>query len=558
MSYERLRGFVRTIGAGLASAVVLACSDAPDTGCPTGVVETTSGAVCGIVQPVEDLPGATVDAFLGIPFAESTAGANRFQPPVPKARMSGVFQADTLGPACPQKLNPPLGATSISEDCLTVNVWRPRESNHPVAHPVLVWVYGGSFTSGANQFPIYQAEYIAASADVVVVSVNYRVGALGFLAGTDGLPGNQGLKDQQLALQWVRDNIERFGGDPGRVLLFGESAGAMSVGLHELSIPSSAGLFHSALMQSNPLGVPYKTMAQAMPIAELFEQKVGCAGQGLECLQEVPVETIVTEQANLELQLQSLLGSRLAGFLVFAPVLDGTFVVGDPTAIAGQSGLPLPTLLGTNAADGIIFVVEVANLFGGRISEMQYRLVLDLLFGAENTPQIIAVYGSNPTDNSAILSNIATDYLFGCASRYVARQARSDVWVYRYDETSINLWPDIPQCANEACHADELPLLFHVDRPFGFTFTPAQDALSQAIIGYWAEFAASLNPNGGVRPTWPRFTRDGLEYLILDTPISTAVNPVPNCDFWDEIGYEITAPLRSMAAAAAGALSEPR
>ncbi|MEW6272778.1 MAG: carboxylesterase family protein [Thermodesulfobacteriota bacterium] len=531
-----------------------ACSDAPDAGCPTGVVDTTSGQVCGVVLPVEDLPGTSVDAFLGIPFAESTAGANRFQPPVPKARMSGVFAADQLSPACPQMLNPPYGATSISEDCLTVNVWRRRESNRPDARPVLVWIYGGSFTSGANQYPVYQGDYMAAAADVVVVALNYRVGALGFLAGTDGLAGNQGLMDQQLALEWVRDNIDRFGGDPEQVTIFGESAGAMSVGLHELSIPSSAGLFRAALMQSNPLGVPYKSLAQATPIAALFKQKVGCANQGLECLQDVPVDTILTEQGNTELQVQSLLGSRLAGFLVFAPVLDGSFLVGDPTVIANQSGLPLPTLLGTNAADGTIFVAEAAKLVGGTISESQYRLLLGVLFGADNTEEIIALYGVNPSgDNSPNLSNVATDYLFGCPNRYVARRARSDIWVYRFDERSINVWPDVPACDDEACHADDVPFTFHVDRPLGITFTAAQDALSQAMIGYWTSFAGSFDPNGGGRLPWPRFTPDGLDYLLLDTPISTAVNPVQNCDFWDQIGYEIDTPIRFMTAAAEAA-----
>lgn len=532
-----------------------ACSDAPDAGCPTGVVETTSGAVCGVVLPIEDLPGTSVDAFLGVPYAESTAGANRFRPPVPKARMSGVFQADTLSPACPQTLNP-LGATSISEDCLTINLWRPRQSNRPVARPVLVWIYGGAFISGANQNPLYQGGYMAAAADVVVVAPNYRVGAMGFLAGTDGIDGNQGLKDQQLALQWVRDNIDRFGGDPNNVTIFGESAGAMSVGLHELSIPSSAGLFRAAIMQSNPFGVPYKSLAQARPIAALFKEKVGCANQGIECLQQVPVDTVLSVQADVELQLRSLLGASLAGFLVFAPVIDGSFVVGDPTVIADQSGVPLPTLLGTNEADGIIFVEEIASILGGTIDANAYRLIISVLFGTDRLDEIIALYGIDETGNNAPnLSRIATDYLFGCANRYVARRARSDIWTYRFDETSVNVWPEYPACENEACHADDVPFVFHVDRPLGFVFTPAQDALSQAMIGYWTAFAETFDPNGPGRPTWPRFTPNGLEYILLDTPISTAVNPTNNCDFWDEVGYEIDSPIGFLTSMAEAALS---
>jgi carboxylesterase type B len=552
----------RSSGAAVAAVVAMlagllaACSDSSDSSCATGVVDTTIGKVCGVVLPVGDLDGVEVDAFLGIPFAESTAGANRFQPPVPKARLDGVLAADTLSPACPQVLNPPQGATSISEDCLTVNVWRPTDLEQGGRRPVMLWIYGGSFTSGANQYPVYQGDYIAAKENVVVVALNYRLGALGFLAGIDGLTGNYGLMDQQLAMRWVRDNIDRFGGDPDQITIFGESAGAMSVGLHELSIPSSAGLFRAAIQQSNPLGIPYKSLTQAAPSAALLAAKVGCSGQGLECLQNAPVDAIVAEQSNVQLQLLSLLGARLAGFLVFAPVVDGSFLVLDPTVAASQTGLEQPTLMGTNESDGTIFIAEIVKALGGTLREAQYLLVLNLLFGPEYTSQIVALYGSNPTgDNSAILSQIATDYLFGCANRYVARTARSDIYVYRFDETSLNVWPDVPACDDQACHADDVPFTFHVDKPLGFTFTAAQAELSDAMVGYWTSFAEHLNPNGDGRLEWPFFTPDGLEYMLLDTPLSTTVSPIANCDFWDSIGYEIDTPVRVMNEQATRALA---
>lgn len=539
-------------------AFALGCSDSSGPDCATGVVDTTVGKVCGVVAPVEDRPGANVDAFLGIPFAETTGGANRFLPPVPKARMSGVFAADTLSPACPQQLNPPYGATSISEDCLTVNVWRPTGVAEGDRRPVMLWIYGGSFTSGANQYPVYQGGYVATQEDVVLVMLNYRIGALGFLAGIEDLPGNQGLEDQQLAMRWVKDNIERFGGDPAHVTIYGESAGAMSVGLHELSIPSSAGLFRAAIQQSNPMGVPYKSLAQAAPAGALLAKALGCEGQGLECLQAVSVDEILAQQSAVSLQLLSLLGSRLAGFLVFAPVVDGAFVVADPTVAATASGVPLPTIIGSNAADGTVFIAGIlAELGQTTLKEAEYLTVLTLLFGAENVPGIVARYGSDPTgDNAPNLSSIATDYLFGCPNRYVARTARAAMYVYRFDETSLNVWPDVPACENEACHADDVPFTFHSDRVLGATFTAEQAQLSDEMISYWTSFARTLDPNGGGLLTWPRFTRDGLEYMILDSPLSTAVNPVANCDFWDEIGYEIDTPVRFMTAQAQAALAE--
>ena len=157
----------------------------------------------------------------------------------------------------PQALNPPHTPSETSEDCLSLNIWRRADLDDRTPRPVMVWIYGGSFLSGGSSMPVYDGAWLASAEDLVVVSFNYRLGALGFLAGIHELEGNYGMKDQQLALQWVRDNIGHFGGDPDQVALFGESAGAMSVGLHSLSIPSSNGLFRCGIMQSNPFGIPY-------------------------------------------------------------------------------------------------------------------------------------------------------------------------------------------------------------------------------------------------------------------------------------------------------------
>lgn len=536
-------------------AALAGCSDSPGSGCPTGIVETTSGAVCGFVEPVADLGGEPVDSFRGIPFAESTAGANRWQPPVPKAAMPGVFAALESGPACPQTIDPPFGPTTgTSEDCLTLNVWRPTGARGGASLPVLVWIYGGSFTNGGTSVSTYDGGYIAANQDVLVVTLNYRVGALGFLAGIDGLTGNYGLLDQQLAMRWVQENIPAFGGDPAKVTIFGESAGAMSVGLHALSIPSSAGLFRATLMESNPLGIPYKSLAQATPVGAAFAAEVGCTGKGLDCLRAVPADQIVAAQRTTQLALLSLLGAKLAGFLVFPPVIDGSFLVQDPTIAAQQGKVGLPTLLGTNDDEGTIFISEVADLFGGSVNAQTYTTVLTLIFGAENVPAIIALYGVNPTDNFANLSNIASDYLFGCPNRFVARQARSGIFAYEFNETSLNIWQGVvPQCDHEACHGDEVPFVFHADRQIGIEFTPEQARLSDEMVGYWGAFARQLDPNEGDRFRWPPFTAAGLDTLIFDTPaLSTSVDPIPNCGFWDQIGYNLnTDVFESMAAAAA-------
>jgi carboxylesterase type B len=376
---------------------------------------------------------------------------------------------------------------------------------------------------------------------VVVVSFNYRLGALGFLAGINGLEGNYGLKDQQLAFQWVKDNIRNFGGDPDQVTLFGESAGAMSVGLHLLSIPSSSTLFRGGIMQSNPLGIPFKTPSEASTEAKLLEAFVGCTGQGIDCMRSVDANDIVIEQSNAVIQMASLLGLQLTGFLVWSPVIDGSFLVEDPTISAEKGGLTHPVILGTTHDEGVLFVQEIAEYFGGDVSASAYQSVLTLIFGSDNATDIINLYGINPDgDNTEFLTQIVTDYLFGCANRFVADRAVSDLYAYEFNENSLNVWPDIAQCDGKACHGDDLPFTFHTDEQIGIQFTEAQNSLSEEMMGYWGAFATTLNPNTATLLDWPAFASSDRVYMILDAPqLSTAVNPIPNCEFWDQIGYDL-------------------
>ena len=529
-------------------------SDSGDSGgvpldCATGLVETTIGTVCGKVVTAD---GREVHAFLGIPFGESTAGDNRWQDPVPKALISQGIDATEFGHVCPQVYDPPYSPPGeFSEDCLTLNIWRRADLSDRELRPVMVWIYGGSFTSGGSSMPLYDGAYLSSHEDVVVVSLNYRLGALGFLAGIHGLEGNYGLKDQQLAFQWVRDNITEFGGDPDQVTIFGESAGAMSVGLHLLSIPSSSGLFQGDIMQSNPFGIPYKTLSEATTGAELLEELLGCQGKDIDCLRSADADDIVREQSNVAIQMASLLGLHLAGFLVWSPVIDGTFLVEDPTVSAESGGANLPTILGTTHDEGVLFVHEITKALGGSLSASSYVSLLVFVFGEDNAADIVALYGINLTgDNSEILSRILTDYLFGCANRFVADRAVSDLYAYEFKENSINIWPDVPACEGKACHGDDLPFTFHTDTQLGFQFTEEQNRLSNEMMGYWGAFAARMNPNAAGLLAWPGFSSADRVYMIFDTPeLSTAVNPVPNCEFWDRIGYDLRPPTAQEAAA---------
>ncbi len=511
-------------------------------GCATDAVVTTVGPVCGKVVTADE---REIHAFLGIPFAESTGGENRWKDPVPKTPETGVIQATAFGPACPQKVDPPYSpAGEFSEDCLTLNIWRPADLADGEPRPVMVWLYGGSFMSGGSSLPVYDGARLAASEDAVVVSLNYRLGALGFLAGIHGLEGNYGLKDQQLAFRWIQDNILNFGGDPDQITIFGESAGAMSVGLHLLSVPSSSTLFRAGIMQSNPFGIPFKTVSEAATEAALLEALLGCSGQGLDCMRAADMDDVITAQSNTIIQMTSLLGLHLAGFLVWSPVIDGTFLVEDPTVSAQKGDLTTPVIMGTTHDEGVLFVSEITNALGGEISATSYTYILNLIFGSDDADAIIALYGINPNgDNSEILSQIVTDYLFGCANRYVADRAADDRWVYEFNENAINIWPAVTPCEGKACHGDDLPFTFHTDTKIGIQFDENQNRLSNEMMAYWGAFSANMNPNTGERLFWPAFSSADRTYMILDTPeLMTAQNPIPNCDFWDEIGYDLSPP----------------
>ena len=516
--------------------------------CTTADLVTPVGRVCGRLVEVEadQTQNNQVEAYLGIPYAESTAGANRFEPPVPKAPWTDTFRATAFGPICPQNKPPAQGVQS--EDCLSLNVWRPVRASPSSPLPVLVNIYGGAFVEGSSAQPLYEGAnrplrdgaYLAATQNLVVVSMNYRLGVLGAFAGRAGRTGNYGLKDQQLALQWVRNNIAAFGGNPDLVTLSGESAGAQSVGLHLLSVPTSAPLFEAAIMQSNPFGIPFKTLEQAGSTAELYLLAVGCKFRfdQLGCLREKPVDELLAAQTSPSLS-YALLDYGLAAFLNWAPIIDGEFVTSQPITVAQQEGVRKPTLMGTNTNEGTVFFAtpnaKPIGLFG-------YAAFLRTLLGADNAAPIMAVYPRNPSgDNTDQAIHITTDYLFTCSNRAVARAAKAPVYLYQYTHVpSFSIWPNISRCDNESCHGDELAFVFH-SATGELSFTPEEEKFSQEMANYWGRFASIFhNPNGvgQAEPVWPSFSNSS-QYLQLDSPIEAQTLDAGACSFWNGLGYPI-------------------
>jgi len=528
-----------------------AAQTAPAT-CSGPIVVTPAGTVCGVREHVD---GRTVDAFLGIPYAASTAGANRFRPPIPAAAWTGARDATAFGPVCPQTGHYVKGLEQ-SEACLTVNVWVPEgpgPAAAPVAgalpfapgespprppRPVLVFLYGGGFVHGGTAqrlYPggpaLYDGARMAATQDIVVVTLNYRIGVLGFLAGAPGVTPDLGLLDQQLALRWVRRSIAAFGGDPERVTLAGESAGAMSVGLQLLSMPSSQGLFRSVILESDPFGLPYRSLEQARLSADLFLLRTGCklTTDTLACLQRLPVATILKAQDH-SWQGNALASQGLPAFLPWAPVIDGHLVVRQPLAAALERGIALPVLLGTNGSEGTLF-------FAGdkAIGVLGYDVLAKLIVGVGRTDDLALHYPPSWFgDNTDAVVHAASDGLFVCPTRAVARAARASAYLYSFTHvSSFNLWADVGRCRDHACHGAELPFVFGTAGG-AMAFTPAERRLSDAMMNAWGAFVRGgvpVAPTASGASSWPAFQASGLR-LRLDTPPSLGP-PVPAaCGFW--------------------------
>lgn len=349
--------------------------------CSTPDVGTKSGLLCGNI--IGTSGGKAVNAYLGIPFAESTAGRNRWRAPAPRAPWEGVLRATRTGPACPQT-----GETIYpeSEDCLYLNVWVPAEAS-PAPRAVMVFIYGGAFVYGYDAQPLYDGAYTAGNGDVIVVNVNYRVGALGFLSGVkdaktgEAVNGNFGILDQIAALEWVRDNVASFGGDPEKVTIYGESAGAMSVGIHLVSSPRSKGLFRAAIMESNPLGLPYKNVRQSRAVAREFASNLGCGPDDLACMRAQPAEAVLAAQMQMDMALPALFHG-IRDFLAWSPVVDGDVVVQQPIRAIEDGRLTKPVILGTNRNEGLLFVEVVKSALGWKkVSDFDYHVAIDFFSG---------------------------------------------------------------------------------------------------------------------------------------------------------------------------------
>ena len=508
-------------------AVTACASD--DGGLPSDANGEDSGAVDGLVVELDDgvVQGDMAgDArrFLRIPFAKPPLGELRWKAPMPNDPWTGVRHETAFVDSCPQLADQGAPASN-NEDCLYLNVWSPEPA--PDRAPVMVWIHGGGNFSGGAGIPIpatqdtlwYDGQFFASRQGVVLVTINYRLGPFGFfahpaLASEDGPVGNQGLLDQRRALEWVRDNIAKFGGDPNNVTIFGESAGSADVCYHVAS-PGSRGLFHRAIGQSGGCTIRSVGAEQATSVvgAQMvaYGEAVGCsAGEDqLTCLRSASVEDLLAN-AN---QPAPGAGEIRESEWSFAAVLDGPdgFLPDSLRALFDRGEIAnVPYLLGSNNDEGTTFVFRATPL----TTEAEYLADLTARYG-DAAAAIAALYPPSDFggDFNAARARVVGDSGVVCSTHDTARRAAAaglKVFMYNFNVR----WSLLPDTLL-AGHAAEISHVF--GSPWLPTPDPESETVARAMNTYWARFAAAEDPNGSDAPAqWPEFSQDDDKRLQLD------------------------------------------
>ncbi|MGA7627210.1 carboxylesterase/lipase family protein [Methanoregula sp.] len=475
------------------------------------IVKIDAGSVSGINQD-------GIRVYLGIPFAAPPVRDLRWRAPAPVIPWEGVKAATEYGATCPQAQKgsepslPGAPALNVSEDCLYLNVWTPVQ-NASAGLPVMVFFYGGGFTGVEGSMPMYNGTTLAEKG-VIVVTTNYRLGSLGFLAHPDldresphNASGNYGILDQQAALKWVHDNVAAFGGDPSRVTIFGQSAGAESVYIHLVS-PGSRGLFSQAIVESGPFWANGAIINATHPkdYAEQFgiqyAQSLGCSGpDAIVCMRNLTPDSLINATPSSQSEFWS------THTVMFEPNVDG-WVLPDTldNLYLNHQEDAVPLIVGNNANDGTTLSAD-ANM-----SVAEYRSFLTSRFGTK-ADAVFARYPANSTAQVQLqLAQIMENADFIDSVKFAAGSMSDispDTYMYRYSYI-------IPGQPEGAFHGSELVLLFRIP---GISTDPA---VADNVVDLWTRFAKTGNPNGGMEITWPNYMRETGQYLNINTTPSVS------------------------------------
>jgi len=507
------------------------------------LVRAPDGAFQGKLDPT-----GTVREFLGVRYAQPVTLNLRWKPPQPVTPSVVTQDATHFGNHCPQNFSF-FGNATLTEDCLFLNVFTPNKGgDHDFdrdddGRPVMVWIHGGAHVVGESDE--FDATKLVGRG-VVVVTLNYRLGALGFLAlpalsgeSPDHISGNYGIEDSQAALKWVRRNIRAFGGNPENVTMFGESAGGLSTFTNLVS-PTAKGLFHRAIVESGAYQQTQRTLAQAEAAGTAFANAAGCnqpnPADQLTCLRALSVSAILKIPFSP------------------APIIDGKILTQSigPALASGQFNR-VPLMNGSNHDEWRLFVGFQLDLAGHPVTAATYPAVLAATIGvppgspAANAVQAQYPGGDFPSFDLAV-GALGTDSIFACPARFVDELTSEFVPTFAYefnDENAPQNFLPAVSFPYGADHTAEIQYIFPFANPsqLGLKLpqTPlnaSQQQLSDKMVGYWTEFAESGNPNGDGSPHWPRFHRERQVMLSLNTPTPTTETNFATfhkCAFWDQL-----------------------
>jgi para-nitrobenzyl esterase len=472
-------------------------------------------------------------AFKGVPYASAPKGSLRFRPPQPAKPWRGARSAQNFGSAAPQ-LSPAsalvgrlMGSArgAQNEDCLCLNVWTSGTDDR--RRPVMVFIHGGAFVLGSGGMSLYSGSRLARRGDVVVVTINYRLGALGFLDLSE-IPGmeecgNLGIRDQIAALEWVRDNIADFGGDPENVTIFGESAGGMSVGTL-LGTPAARGLFHRAILQSGAAD-NVSSPEQARRVTEAFFEELGRDPETVAGKRDLSLTQILGAQSRTTRKMGMALG-----ILPWQPSVDGQLIPRQPLDALTELAADLPILVGTNREEFKLFMIADRGAQGMDDDALRERLSLVLPGkndeGQSRSQLAMEHYARLRSSRGAPLTPASrwgcfqTDRIFREPAFRLAdahaENSRAGTWSYRFD------WrPPILGARLGACHALELPFVFGTLRAPGVRqvlgSTRAARELSRVMQQAWVAFAHTGDPHHADLPEWPRYAREHGATMLFGT-----------------------------------------
>ncbi|XP_050615851.1 bile salt-activated lipase isoform X2 [Macaca thibetana thibetana] len=498
-----------------------------------GPVYTEGGFVEGVNKKL-GLLGDSVDIFKGIPFAAPTKALEN---PQPHPGWQGTLKAKSFKKRCLQATITQ-DSTYGDEDCLYLNIWVPQDRKQVSRDlPVMIWIYGGAFLMGSGHGAnflsnyLYDGEEIATRGNVIVVTFNYRVGPLGFLStGDANLPGNYGLRDQHMAIAWVKRNIAAFGGDPNNITLFGESAGGASVSLQTLS-PYNKGLIRRAISQSGVALSPWVIQKNPLFWAKKVAEKVGCpvddTARMAKCLK-------VTDPRALTLAYKMPLAGMeypMLYYLGFIPVIDGDFIPDDPINLYANAA-DIDYIAGINNMDGHLFAsidMPAINKNNKEVTEEDfYKLVSGLtmtkgLRGAKTTFDVYTEsWAQDPSQENKkkTVVDFETDILFLVPTEIALAQHRANAKsakTYSYLFSHPSRMPVYPKWMG-ADHADDIQYVF--GKPFATPsgYRPQDRTVSKAMIAYWTNFAKTGDPNMGhsaVPTQWEPYTSENGSYLEI-------------------------------------------